>query len=195
MALILHDLEDAQASAEGCSLCYLEAYQVRRYLEGVANDGVNNIPLRQKLERRGGYCKPHSVQFAEIASPLSAAILLESFAKQRLGRAAKGQAPQRIDCEACEVVTNTHKGLLKSIKRNRRLPELEQALLAARLCIAHAGDVSTFMSEVFRHRLKSQFNQDLGHLAELIRKHDYRFNHEKVSEEEKQSIAQLLKRL
>ena len=195
MAQILFDLTDARSKTDGCCLCYLVAYQVERYLEGVANDGVNNIPLRQKLQRRGGYCKDHSIQFAELARPLSAAILLESFARLRLNRAAKGQLPKAIDCEACEVATNATRSLLKSIKRNRKLAELETLLLAAGLCIPHAGEVSAFMPVAFRHSLLGQYEKGLTDLAELIRKHDYRFKHETLSDEEKQSIRQLLKRL
>ena len=192
---LLHDLEDASKQTEGCILCFLERRQVSRYLEGVAADGVNNIPLRQKLSSRGGYCAPHSAAFAALASPLSAAILLESFVTLRLGRAAQGKRPVPLRCEACEVGVKTRQSYVKSVARNRAAPELHKVLLAGNLCLDHLELLCKNLSAEVRNALVAQNDGLLQNLAELVRKYDYRFQNETITDEEKRSIKTALRLL
>ena len=182
-----HQLDEALSAAKGCALCWLEARQVSRYLQGVANDGVNNIPLRLKLEKRGGYCGEHLAEFVELASPLPSAILLEAFLKLRLRNAAKGGRPISPDCEACEVSAKTRSSLAKNVKRRKREAELYGRLCRAGLCLEHLELVCRELPAEVRARLIAQQDELLHQLAEVIRKHDYRVN-EALTEAEKASI-------
>ena len=191
---LIREFEDANAKS-GCSLCWLETRQVTRYLTGVANDGVNNIPLRQKLAERGGYCPPHCAQFADIANPLSAAVLLEAFLKQRLTNAEKGNRPTKIQCEACEVAGKANRTFVKSIRQHRKSDEVQQKLLKAELCLTHLELISRNLPEAVRQQLVAQHDDLRENLAELIRKHDYRFSDETLTGEEKRGVAGALELL
>lgn len=189
---LLHDLEEAEDQTEGCILCFLERRQVTRYLGGVAGDGVNNIPLRQKLAARGGYCATHSADFAALASPLSAAILLESFLQERLERAGRGKPPVTLRCEACEVGATARQTYAKTIRRNRRSPDVQTVLLNGKLCLDHLELLCRFLPAEVRNTLVAQHDDLLQNLAELIRKHDYRFQGETVNQAEKRSVKDAL---
>ena len=142
---LLHDFKEAEERTEGCILCFLERRQVMRYLGGVASDGVNNIPLRQKLAARGGYCAAHSADFAALASPLSAAILLESFLQERLERAGQGKRPVTLRCEACEVGATARQTYAKTIRRNHSSPDVQTVLLNGKLCLDHLELLCRFL--------------------------------------------------
>ena len=183
-----YQLDEALDAAEGCALCWLESRQVSRYLQGVANDGVNNIPLRLKLEKRGGYCGAHLAQFVGLASPLSSAILVDAFLKLRLRNAAAGKKPITPDCEACEVKLKTRRSLAKNIKRRKREDELLKRVQTARLCLEHLELACRELPSNSRDILVAKHDGLLEHLSEVIRKHDYRFSDETMSEEETGSI-------
>lgn len=189
---LLNELQEAAAKAEGCLFCWLESHQVDRYLTGVANDGVNNIPLRQKLAARGGYCAFHCARFAELASPLPTAILLESFLKQRLTNAEKGKRPTKINCEACEVAQKTQQTFAKNVRQHRKSPEIQELLLQTGFCLDHLELVCQQLPDTVRQGLISKHDDLRRNLAELIRKHDYRFTDETISEAEKGSLPDAL---
>lgn len=188
---LLRELKGAQAKEVDCTFCWLERYSVQRYLTGVANDGVNNVPLRLKLAERGGYCPAHCAEFADIANPLSGAILLEAFLKRRLSRAAAGKRPRSPDCEACDVARSTERSFSKSVRQHRRSAELQTLLLELPLCLHHLERVSRQVPAL-RKPLSARHDDLRRDLAELIRKHDYRFSDESVSENEKKSIQRAL---
>ncbi len=190
---LIYDLETAVAQREGCALCWLERRQVSRYLEGVSNDGVNNIPLRIRLAKKGGYCSEHSQQFAEIAHALSSAILLESFLKQKLENAEKGRRPLQISCEACEIKADNRKSFAQSLQRSNKKPEIQALLLKARLCATHLQIASHRAPPLFAAQLTAEHDELMHNLSEFVRKYDYRVAGKELhTEEEKQSIKRAL---
>ena len=193
---LIYDLETAVAQGERCALCWLEQRQVSRYLEGVSNDGVNNIPLRLRLAKRGGYCAEHSQQFADLAHALSSAILLESFLKQKLENAMAGKRPIRVDCEACEIKADNRKSYAQSLQRLNKKPEIQDLLLRARLCASHVEIASHRAPPFFAAELVSAHDELMHKLSEFVRKYDYRVAGKELhTEEEKQSIKHALKLL
>lgn len=189
---LLNELQEAAAKAEGCLFCWLESYQVDRYLTGVANDGVNNIPLRQKLAARGGYCAVHCARFADIASPLPTAILLEAFLKQRLANAEKGKRPTKVNCEACEIAQKTAQTFAKNLRQHRKSPEIQALILNSDFCLDHLELVCQNSLEGVRQGLIATHDDLRKNLAELIRKHDYRFTDETINDAEKGSLPDAL---
>ena len=189
---LLNELQEAAAKAEGCLFCWLESYQVDRYLTGVANDGVNNIPLRQKLAARGGYCAAHCARFAKLASPLPTAILLESFLKQRLANAERGKRPTRINCEACEIAQKTQQTFAKNLYQHRKSPEIQELIFKSNFCLDHLELVCQQLTQAPRQKLIAEHDDLRRNLAELIRKHDYRFTDEIITDEEKRSLTKIL---
>ena len=124
---LLRQIEIGSEVSSTCALCGLFGHAARRYLEGVANDGVNNIPLRQRLTRKGGYCGRHCEVFLEEAHLLSSAILFEDFLERRLKNALAGRTT-RITCEACGAEADMRRAVRSSLKRGRRDTELLEVL-------------------------------------------------------------------
>jgi hypothetical protein len=187
---LLHSLKDL--NAEGCLFCTYEHYQAERYLEGIANDGINDPPLRIRLRNKGGFCERHTREFVEEARVLSSAILLESMLSHRLERARFGKRPVVVDCEACEVERKTRDNLAKSVRRSREDGRFLDYLFQAELCVGHLELVCHQLPEGSRHRFVDKHYQLLQNLAEVIRKHDYRFVSEGISEEETRSLKEAL---
>jgi hypothetical protein len=93
--------------------------RAQRYLRGIAQDGVNDIPLRQRLRRAGGYCQRHGLMFAENSLLLPAAILLQDILQTRLERIARGDK-RPIVCEVCQLEQTYAKQVIRFVKRKRR---------------------------------------------------------------------------
>ncbi len=187
---LLHSLQDLNAVS--CLLCAYEKYQAKRYLEGIANDGINDPPLRIRLRNKGGFCGRHTAEFVEEARVLSSAILLEAMLSYRLDRARFGKRPIVVNCEACEVELKTRDNLTKTIKRSRDDKALLDFLFQSESCVGHLELICQQLPEQVRHRFVDKHFKLLKNLAEVIRKHDYRFVSEGISEEETQSIKQAL---
>jgi hypothetical protein len=187
---LLHSLQELKAT--GCLLCTYEKHQARRYLEGIANDGINDPPLRIRLRKKGGFCGRHTEEFVDVARVLSSAILLEAMLSYRLERARFGKRPIAVNCEACEIETKTKDNLAKSIKRSRDDKVLLDFLFRSELCVGHLELVCQQLPEQARYRFVDKHYQLMQNLAEVIRKHDYRFVTEGISEEETQSIERAL---
>ena len=77
MSSLLYSLTEFKSS--GCHLCGYEQFQAQRFLEGIANDGVNDPPLRHRLRNKGGFCARHINVFVNQARILSSAILTRGF--------------------------------------------------------------------------------------------------------------------
>lgn len=192
---LLRQLQEGHTENTTCALCGLEEMQVRRYLEGVGNDGVNNIPLRQRLTRLGGYCPAHCEQFSRLTHVLSVAILLEDFVKARLERARAGKRPIPIRCEACDVAKRARSAVQDALKRHRKVELLHNRLLAIPLCLSHLEIVCRLAPPEVRQQLVARHDPLLNDLAEVIRKHDYRFTHEAISPQESASVQTALRLL
>jgi hypothetical protein len=187
---LLHSLQDLNIT--GCLLCAYERHQARRYLLGIANDGINDLPLRIRLRNKGGFCGRHTEEFVEQARVLSSAILLEAMLSYRLERARFGKRPIVVNCEACEVELKTRDNVAKSIKRSREDTALLDYLFQSEVCVGHLELICQQLPEQVRHRFVDKHFQLMQNLAEVIRKHDYRFVSEGINDEETQSIKQAL---
>jgi hypothetical protein len=187
---LLHSLQDLNAT--GCLFCTYEQHQARRYLLGIANDGINDPPLRIRLRNKGGFCGRHTQEFVEEARVLSSAILLEAMLSHRLERAHFGKRPIVVNCEACEVERKTRDNLAKSIRRSRADATFLEYVFQAELCVGHLELVCHQLPKQVRYRFVDKHYQLLQNLAEVIRKHDYRFVSEGISEEETKSIKAAL---
>ncbi len=192
LAWLVRAFEEGEAQGGSCALCGAMRLQGARYLEGVANDGVNDVPLRQRLARTGGYCPRHCRWLVEHASMLSVAILFEDFLQTRLARVRAGARALAVRCEACRVEREAEGRLLLGIKRHRHDERLGAYLAALPLCLGHLEAVAHRLPAELRAALAARHDALLQQLAEAIRKHDYRFANEALSEEERSSLRRFL---
>lgn len=191
MESFIHELKEAAARGAVCLLCGMETHQSDRYLEGIIADGVNDPLLRRELTRRGGYCPRHLGRFAALAHPLAAAIVLHGLLSSSLERAARGRLGGPIDCPACEVEARTRRSVTASLKRGRADAGVQGALADAPLCALHL-ELAAQAVPALRTALASRHEGLLHALAELIRKHDYRFAHEWIGDEERAAVVRTL---
>ncbi|MEM6430979.1 MAG: hypothetical protein AAF708_17210, partial [Deinococcota bacterium] len=105
-----------------CAVCRLLEARSLRYLEGIARDGVNDIPLRQRLRSQGGYCARHAKLFAAQSLLLPTAILLKDMLDARLERVVSGTT-KPIRCEACQLEADYLEQLTKHIRKHKQAAE------------------------------------------------------------------------
>ena len=67
--------------SRGCPFCALEIESVRRYMETVLGESVNDPGVRAKLVRSKGYCGRHSAILLQARDCLGTAILCQDQVK------------------------------------------------------------------------------------------------------------------
>ena len=203
---VLYDelLETIQAG--GCPLCRLGQRASDSYLHALIYEGVTDPALRHQLRDARGPCARHAWRLArQRGAVLGTAILYRDFVNT-LTKAleASSDAPRRLfgrtsdadaglaptaECPACTLEADATGRTAKTLLKHLDKAELEQAYIAAGgLCMPHlrltlslasggsAKTLSTWQATAWR-RLRDE-------LDELIRKHDHRFQSEKITEDE-----------
>jgi hypothetical protein len=69
-----YDLRDA-LTQPGCPVCRLKADAVRRHLDGMLWESVNDSGVRHDIREARGFCQQHAWQLVEGGSSLGAAII------------------------------------------------------------------------------------------------------------------------
>ncbi|MEM7734992.1 MAG: hypothetical protein AAF267_04310 [Deinococcota bacterium] len=184
---VLTALEQHRDSS--CAVCGLLEARSLRYLEGIARDGVNDIPLRQRLRKQGGYCARHAKLFADQSLLLPTAILLKDMLDARLERVIDGNT-KPIRCEACQLEADYLEHLIKHIRKHKQAAEA--VLMTLPLCLTHLTAVCKPFPKPVREKLIRRFDVTDAHLSEVIRKHDYRFQDEAISKDERASVEVVL---
>lgn len=168
--------------------------RAERYLRGIAQDGVNDIPLRQRLRRTGGYCQRHAVMFATNSLLLPSAILLQDILHIRLGRISDGDK-RPIVCDVCQLEEGYAKQVIQFVRRKRKNPAVHAQILTLPWCFTHLEALAHVLPPPVRAQLVDRFAATDAHLSEVIRKHDYRFVNETISEPERDSVKVVLEHL
>ena len=184
-----HDVSEALAQS-GCCMCRLAGSAVRRYLESLLWEFVNDPGVREELRAARGFCREHSWQVQAMGSPLGVAILWrdlltqEVVELQRPGAELKRRraAPQR-KCPACAQRDEAEQRFLETLLEHLEAGELRGEYTGSSgLCLPHLEralrsaprQAYCFLVEAESEKL----NRLLGELSEIIRKNDYRFREE-----------------
>jgi hypothetical protein len=197
-------LEAVQAG--GCALCRLARKTSDSYIHALLYEGVIDVPIRDELREARGLCYRHAWRMVnERGSVLGTAIIyrdvvntlaktLQEWAvaprRWRGNREALARrlAPS-VGCPACRLEQDTENRSAATLLRHLAAKEIEVAYAAAGgLCLPHFQIVLSHASENAARTLAQWQEGALGrlrdHLDELIRKHDYRFQGESLSDEE-----------
>nr|WP_255603734.1 DUF6062 family protein [Oscillochloris sp. ZM17-4] len=196
-------------AGEGCAICGLALRGLRRYMEGLAYEAVNNIAIRAELRAARGFCAPHGLMLREVRSALGTAIIhrdivgaamgaLESSGGGSggglLGRLMGGQprgggalAPQ-AGCPACAQRRKTEEVYLGTLAARIADAELRQSFDAsAGLCLPHLRAALGRCGPAAFGQLKAAqlgvWGRLAGELDEFIRKCDHQFAHEEIGAE------------
>jgi len=183
--------------SQGCAFCALETESVRRYVQTVLGESVNDPGVRAKLVRSKGYCGRHSAILLQASDCLGTAILCQDQVKlvldllkrletkhRLLPRDELAGWKQREQCPACELQQQDRRRYVEVFVDGLSEKELQAAFEASRgICVPHFLDVwqeakngkaREYLAGIQRAKLSAL----LAELQELCRKFDYRFAHE-----------------
>lgn len=192
-----HDILKA-CTEPGCPICRLGAHSTKRYMKSIFNEYVNDHLTRDALLNTLGFCGEH-VQLllnTRIADALGASIIYENIANKLL-------RDFPVQTQEFQTASDSTEGCMACKQRNavfdRSLDELSKTLGDEKmraglqesdgLCFPHLAqtleriqiqaDVD-FLATLTRNKL--QLRQ--AEMAEVIRKNDYQFRDEGITQEE-----------
>lgn len=196
----------------GCPVCRSATRHATRYLEGLLYESVNDPYLRPSLRAAHGFCRDHALLALQIAARTDGgqgiAILYRDFLghlrleAEEAGRGRPGsfRRPRRpvadrlgphAPCSVCVAAAGSVRAYLALLSREPFDSEIGRAAEAPgrALCIPHLRDgLAAARSEEQRLRLVDIYTRAddelRGHLSEYVRKRDYRFQAEELSEDE-----------
>jgi len=203
----LEDLERILHEQEGCPICHYGREAGRKYLDGVMYESVNDFGLRQRLVKNMGFCAFHSQEILTFpGAKLGAAIIEQAMLKEALRRMedvspARGSifsrgnkngsgssVPDRNNCPACLHEQAAEQRAIEELLTH--WDETWAGLLenAGGMCFNHLTLTLRLAPKSTAKTLKAM-HKDLwqtliAQLDEFIRKQDYRFRDESISEEE-----------
>lgn len=190
--------------AEGCALCYLGQRAVRRWLDAILFESINDPSIQENLKATQGFCPAHSelligqgnsvgtaILYRAILGDLSKTLVPESSPgggwRERLvrpgAREEKRLPTPNAPCPACEQRDEATARYLKPLQSLHQ----DEALFAAFVggsgfCVPHLRQAMTVLKGDALERLlqtqRERWEQLRAELAELIRKNDYRYQHE-----------------
>jgi hypothetical protein len=207
-------------SVGGCPICWLANRSAQRFLDGFLYERVNDPQSREEFLASRGFCQQHAWALQQFYDALGVAIVYRHLLQELLqklqlftgeppilgsrrttrevvARLRAALLPNRM-CPACEVSRSTEETALASLLERLDDPEVQGRLgTTSWLCLPHFLMGVAMARDASQARLLAQILagklQDLVRsLGEFIRKHDYRYSHEPITEEEAASWAQAI---
>ena len=209
----------------GCPLCHIGQKTAHSYLDNLLWGSVNDPELRAELDKLLGFCGKHSRQMMTFQGErLGVAIVHHAMLKEALRRLQNVDAPQSRSlsqrlglrksvggdtppviepagqCPVCAKQAEIEARALDALVENL-VDDLDGPLReAGGLCWEHLGlALQRCRDEPTQAALielqSAAWSELVEHLGEFIRKRDYRFQHEQVTEAEAASIGQSIEAL
>ncbi len=205
----------------GCPVCHVGNKVARSQIEGLLYDSVTDKDSREKLAASMGFCRAHSRELLSFpgerlgATIITWAVLRE--AQRRLQRSTPGAAPsfrQRLrgqpasqsplgaaaPCPICQNQSEIEARSLRELLDNL-VGDLDEPLRrVGGLCWPHLelamrtnADPRVHSALITLHDAVWQELIDL--MGEFIRKRDYRFSNETITDEETAALERAIKAL
>ncbi len=199
-----HDILNA-CTEPGCPICRIGAHSVKRYMKSIFNEFVNDHATRDNLLGTLGFCGEH-VQLllnTRIADALGASIIYENIVKKLLrdfpiqpkdnvhmASEFKSASDGTVGCMACKQRNTVFERSLSELSKALSEEKMKTALresdglcfphLAQILEHRHSQDDADFILTLTKNKLEAR----QAEMAELIRKNDYQFRDEGITQEE-----------
>ncbi len=193
----------------GCPICHIGQAAGRKYLDILLFESVNDPGIRKQLESSLGFCYYHSRELLTFPGKrVGASIIEQHMLKVSLRLVQQTPAPSRrsffskrnesrtlekAPCPACEQAEAAEGRAIEDLIRFL-VNDLDQPLAqAGGLCLNHiqlalsgCTDKETFTALIRLH--EPIWQEQIALADEFIRKHDYRFRHEGITEQEGASV-------
>lgn len=189
--LFYFTLQEACQSRD-CPLCFHLDFREKKYIENIFYENVNDPTLRQQFRLSSGFCANHIRLILEIGDALGLAIIAADLAHHMIET--EEIPSSRAHCFFCREYHTIEKLTVKAFANYLNDPEFRSSLSdSVGLCRRHhrlvweligQKDVRDFL----RNLQIDCMRQRLNRLNEYIRKNDYQFQHEKITDQEKASI-------
>jgi hypothetical protein len=186
-----HELLE-QLRRPGCAVCALGAAAARRSLESLAGESVTDPDARERWRESFGLCAPHARRFEAEAPRLTVAILFGDLLRRMEGelesRPRLRRPPSPAPCPACTAAAEQEEASLRVLAESIDEPGMAEAYGASSgLCRRHTLGLLPRLPKTARARVAAEERERLRRLgeelAEVQRKHDYRFAGEPWGEE------------
>jgi uncharacterized protein DUF6062 len=201
---------DEALALPGCPVCRMVLQRVEQSMESISYELVTDPAFRERVDAAWGFCNVHGQQWLEHAPPLGTAIVYEAVLgriAQQLERGAPGKSGMgglraklggsrdggalvpAGTCPLCEVRAEQEALISGQLLDELRTPAGRDRYASSDgLCVVHLDTAlalgpSADALDALRSRMLEMHQQLREQLREIIRKHDYRYNHEEVGDE------------
>jgi hypothetical protein len=204
--VLYHELIEA-LDAEGCAVCRLARGASHSYIRALIYEGVTDVKLREVLRDARGLCYRHGWRLARQRGAVLGTAIIYQDVVNTLVRAleANTAAPNRLfsrgqqdltrslsssaECPACVLERDAEMRTVKVLLSHMDDAELAEVYKrAGGICLPHfqlalsqAGAAAVKLLAAWQAEAWTQLRSEL---EELIRKHDYRFRSETITEAE-----------
>lgn len=211
-------IELREAMAEwGCPLCRLSERAENTFIDSLNYERVLDLNTRDALKASRGLCPPHSRQWQDLGgSALGVAIVYRisvldllrdteilpqvgGFLRRGKDAVQLAEALQSHGaCPACEIGAGTAQRFADLLLKDMQMQDIQQLLRACGgLCLPHLRQtlVRPGAGKVYKLLIEAQrdaWSTLMGELDEFIRKNDYRFRHEPLTDAEADSWIRAL---
>lgn len=147
-------------------------------MQSLLREGITNVKARLRFRDSGGFCGEHTRLLEDHGSPLTVSILMHDVLTQASPAAPGRRATPR--CGVCAHVKEAEARYLDALAAALVWPEVQKAFEASDgLCVPHIQRLIRRARRGTEHWVRltcaGHLEPLISELAEVIRKHDYRY--------------------
>lgn len=186
----------------GCPICRLMGTAMESYMDNLLYERINDPLERKKFTEGHGYCRKHFRKMEDYVKNHPELGILGLSIQYHSLKFLFEEVREEFDdlgigkgCFMCEMESDNEKRYLATfeeyVKKAERLVKYETS--PSMVCLKHTkmllkrNEISSGFAGIQREKLKRVF----GNMEEFIRKSDYRYSKEEVTQEEGQAWKNL----
>jgi hypothetical protein len=172
-----HEVREA-LSRPGCAICALNQRAVDGWIQSLLREGITNVPARLRFRESGGFCGEHTRMLEDYGSPLSVSILMYDVLTQASPASPGRRSAPR--CGVCDHLKEAEARYIDALAGSLVWPEVQRAFESSDgLCVPHIQRLirraRRGTEQWVRLTCAGHLEPLISELAEIIRKHDYRY--------------------
>ncbi len=184
------EFNEAFGSKE-CAVCQILNRYEQQYLQTLFYEAINDSSLRLQFKNASGLCSLHTQKILQTGDILGLSILSADLLQTWLL-----DLERSVDkvCWLCEQRTQNEIRLIGAFVRYWHLTEFRAGFNKSNgLCKNHFRQIIRIMDDralamQFRQMELEKIQTLVGHMHQIIRKHDYRYRQETISQEETEAV-------